>query len=480
VLDVEDTIVAIASASGPAIRGIVRVAGPDAVALVGQSFVAERACGKAITDLDRASSLVGEFEFDNGLSVPVTAMVWPDHRSYTRQPTVEIHTFGSTPVLRKIVSAIESKGARLAQPGEFTLRAFLSGRLDLTQAEAVLAVIDAENQNQFEVALQQLAGGLAGPLGELRTRLLSVLAEVEAGLDFVEEDIEFISADQMVGQLSDCHRALVKIVDQIDQRDSQSHRPRVVLVGLPNSGKSSLFNVLTQSSQAIVTDIAGTTTDYISAVLKLSNSEVELVDTAGFESATGEISASAQQLRGQQADRADVRVLCIDGQILAVDQQGRLVFRNLDSPASVWIGEQVGALREQDLVIVTKSDLLDAHLVDGQTLLLENEKEVSLVFTSSQTESGIDAIAREIEAALRVAAASSASVVGSTVQRASSSLREAGGSVEAAVAAAENQMGDEIVAAEIREALNSLGLVVGVVYTDDILDLVFGRFCIGK
>lgn len=479
-LDVEDTIVAIASAPGPAVRGIVRVSGPDAVAMVGNSFDNESDCGKTITELNRASSVSGDFQFDGDLSVEVTAMIWPDHRSYTRQPTVEIHTHGSMPVLRKIVSTIESKGARLAQPGEFTLRAFLSGRLDLTQAEAVLAVIDAENENQFDVALQQLAGGLAGPLGELRTRLLSVLAEVEAGLDFVEEDIVFISVDQMVGQLGDCHRALLKIVDQIDQRDSQSNRPRVVLVGLPNSGKSSLFNVLTKSSQAIVTDIAGTTTDYISAVLKLSNLEVELVDTAGFESATGEISASAQELRGQQAERADVRILCVDGQILTAGHDGRLIFRNPESPASVWIGDQVRSLREQDLLIVTKADLLDKQTVDDATLLLKNGIEISAVFTSSQAESGIDAVMDKIEDALNLSVTSSESVVSSTVQRASSSLREAGGSVEAAVAAAENQMGDEIVAAEIREALNSLGLVVGVVYTDDILDLVFGRFCIGK
>lgn len=479
-IDVQDTIVAIASAAGPAVRGIVRVSGPEAVQLVQRSFVANSPTSKSVAEFDRSGSVQGSFEFDNELSVPATAMVWPDQRSYTRQPTVELHTLGSMPVLRKIVTSIESNGARLAQPGEFTLRAFLSGRLDLTQAEAVLAVIDAENQNQFDVALQQLAGGLAGPLGDLRSRLISVLAEIEAGLDFVEEDIEFISADQMVAQLSECHQALIDVVDQIDRRDTDHNLPRVVLLGLPNSGKSSLFNVLAKSNHAIVTDIAGTTTDYISATVSCSNSEIELIDTAGYELATGEISANAQTHRDQQARQADVRILCIDSQVLKRDQQEQLVFRNPGSPASTWIRQQTEALQKQDFVVATKSDLLDWQPAGNANLGIDPKFKKQICFSSSENGVGTDIIIQQIDSALGLASASPASVVSSTVQRASSSLREAGVSLEAAVGAAKTQMGDEIVAAEIREALNSLGLVVGVVYTDDILDLVFGRFCIGK
>ena len=291
-------------------RGIVRISGPNALPSLASVFTST----EHWQDLDRAQSVDGQITLEADVQLPITALIWPDQRSYTRQPTVEIHTLGSTPILQQIVATLQQSGVRLAQPGEFTLRAFLSGRLDLTQAEAVLAVIDAENQNQFDVALRQMAGGLAGPLGGLRTQLLSTLAEVEAGLDFVEEDILFISQEQMLNQLGDCKESLDRVIQQISGRHVDGDRPKVVLTGLPNSGKSSLFNRLTDTDQAIVTEIAGTTTDYISAAVTLDQVSVELIDTAGFETATGEISASAQEHRHQQESAADLRVLCIDAQ----------------------------------------------------------------------------------------------------------------------------------------------------------------------
>ena len=220
-------------------RGIVRISGPNALPSLASIFTST----ENWQDFDRAKSVDGQITLEADVELPVTALIWPDQRSYTRQPTVEIHTLGSTPILQQIVAALQQSGVRLAQPGEFTLRAFLSGRLDLTQAEAVLAVIDAENQNQFDVALRQMAGGLAGPLGGLRTQLLSTLAEVEAGLDFVEEDIQFISQEQMLNQLGDCKKSLDQVIQQISGRHVDGDRPKVVLTGLPNSGKSSLFNL---------------------------------------------------------------------------------------------------------------------------------------------------------------------------------------------------------------------------------------------
>ena len=489
--DVQETIVAIGSAPGPAVRGVVRMSGPTAVASLAKVFKSS----EAWQTIDRAQSVVGEVTLDAGPTLPVTALIWPDHRSYTRQPTVEIHTFGSTPILQQIVATFQKAGARLAQPGEFTLRAFLSGRLDLTQAEAVLAVIDAENQNQFDVALQQMAGGLAGPLGGLRDQLLSTLAEVEAGLDFVEEDILFISQEEILNQLGTCNHDLNKVIQQISGRDLDGERPKVVLTGLPNSGKSSLFNCLTSTDQAIVTDIAGTTTDYISAIATLDQFSIELIDTAGFETATGEISASAQVHRDQQDAAADLRVLCIDAAMVAFDDANPNLVTFVDPDASEvkWIQEQVQNLSERDLIVLNKIELLTDHLTPEILLSIATSdlrldvgelesgqliEPLNVIQTSSLTGAGLDGLMIHIVATLRRDVGDS--VVGSTVQRASASLTEAAESLQAAIGAAENQMGDEIVAAEIRESLNALGQVVGTIYTDDILDLVFGRFCIGK
>ena len=460
-------------------RGIVRISGPNALPSLASIFTST----ENWQDFDRAKSVDGQITLEADVELPVTALIWPDQRSYTRQPTVEIHTLGSTPILQQIVAALQQSGVRLAQPGEFTLRAFLSGRLDLTQAEAVLAVIDAENQNQFDVALRQMAGGLAGPLGGLRTQLLSTLAEVEAGLDFVEEDIQFISQEQMLNQLGDCKKSLDQVIQQISGRHVDGDRPKVVLTGLPNSGKSSLFNRLTDTDQAIVTEIAGTTTDYISAVVTLDHVSVELIDTAGFETATGEIAASAQEHRNQQESAADLRVLCIDAQMVQTisDSPQTVAFIDLDSSATQWIQTQIQNLRPHDLIVLNKVELLADLPSTSEVLRLTSNQpgeNPQLIPTSSITGSGSEQLGAQIANSLRRDAGDS--VVGSTVQRASISLVEAAESLDAAIGAADSQLGDEIVAAEIRDSLNALGQVVGTVYTDDILDLVFGRFCIGK
>ena len=460
-------------------RGIVRISGPNALPSLASIFTST----ENWQDFDRAKSVDGQITLEADVELPVTALIWPNQRSYTRQPTVEIHTLGSTPILQQIVAALQQSGVRLAQPGEFTLRAFLSGRLDLTQAEAVLAVIDAENQNQFDVALRQMAGGLAGPLGGLRTQLLSTLAEVEAGLDFVEEDIQFISQEQMLNQLGDCKKSLDQVIQQISGRHVDGDRPKVVLTGLPNSGKSSLFNRLTDTDQAIVTEIAGTTTDYISAVVTLDHVSVELIDTAGFETATGEISASAQEHRNQQESAADLRVLCIDAQMVQTisDSPQTVAFIDLDSSATQWIQTQIQNLRPHDLIVLNKVELLADLPSTSEVLRLTSNQpgeNPQLIPTSSITGSGLEQLGAQIANSLRRDAGDS--VVGSTVQRASISLVEAAESLDAAIGAADSQLGDEIVAAEIRDSLNALGQVVGTVYTDDILDLVFGRFCIGK
>ena len=215
-------------------------------------------------------------------AVPCAIYVWPNARSYTRQPIVEIHTLGSQPVLQAALRTVCRCGARLAQPGEFTLRAFLAGRLDLTQAEAVLGVIDARSGQERDVALSQLAGGLAGPLGQLRDALVDLLAHVEAGLDFVDEDIEFISRDQLRRQIAAAHAQVHDLAERTTRRATLRDTVRAVLVGQPNAGKSSLFNALLNRPAALVSPVAGTTRDFLTGQLELDGACIELIDTAGL------------------------------------------------------------------------------------------------------------------------------------------------------------------------------------------------------
>ena len=469
--DVEDTIVAIASAPGSSVRGIVRISGPATLDCIARNFSADPELLEHQLPLDlenlrsqpsRPSSWNVRFNSISGLSGRL--LVWPGNKSYTRQPTAEFHTIGSPPLLECVVedlcqsTANDSPTVRMANAGEFTLRAFLGGRIDLTQAEAVLAVIDADSDSQLNTALEQLAGGLAGPLGKLRTQLLDVLAELEAGLDFVEEDIEFITQEVLNMKLGECNDQLKSILAQVDSRNLRADHTRVVLFGLPNSGKSSLFNLLTGKRDAIVTDISGTTTDFISARIEIDAVLIELIDTAGFESRNDKIGKAAQDHREQQQSQAELGVLCVDG-------------------SRSWESWELNAIENfvPELIVLTKSDLptFRASLPNGLN------SHVPTVSVSSKDAGG----KRELEMQLVEIITGThveSNVVGSTIARASESLRDSSRSLERALEINANQMGEELVAAEIRQALQDLGYVVGTIYTDDILDLVFGRFCIGK
>jgi tRNA modification GTPase len=458
----DDNIAAIASAPGGAARGIVRLSGPDAATCLAQVFVADNHA--ELTAIREPSALVGRLKLDSiAASLPCDVYLWPTERSYTRQPTAEIHTLGSPPLLEAALRTICTAGARVAQPGEFTLRAFLAGRLDLTQAEAVLGVIDAAGRRELDVALAQLAGGLAGPLNELRDQLLDLLAHLEAGLDFVEEDIEFISAADLEQQLETAASKVADLANQMAARTDTANLARVVLMGYPNVGKSSLFNALVGHSAAIVSEAAGTTRDYLTARLAWDDASCELIDTAGIEhdKQPDTLAGAAQEIATVQHDQAHVQLLCLDA----------------TRPLNVWEQDELArgshAVR---IVVFTKSDVCQ----DQERLERRCEAIRGSTATSSESGTGLsDLLARLREEILSIRSSESAVVAGTAV-RCGQSLRLAAESLARAVEVAHAHGGEELVAAEARVALNELGQVVGAVYTDDILDRIFSRFCIGK
>jgi tRNA modification GTPase len=459
--DVEDTIVAIASAPGGAARGIVRVSGTGMTQVVGALFSESQvsasqlsaSTSQRLADFTGATVLGGELELGAVLGrVPCDLYLWPTKRSYTGQPVAELHTIGAPPILDAVVRAVCESGARLAEPGEFTMRAFLGGRLDLTQAEAVLGVIDSQSQQELHVSLRQLAGGLSGPLQDLREKLIDLLAHLEAGLDFVEEDIEFISTGELVAELDSVLNSVEAIRRRLTTRGSAGSELRVALVGLPNVGKSSLLNALAGEAAAIVSDQAGTTRDYVTRQVALDGMAITLVDTAGIEGCEqpGSIAFEAQHATTLQQSDASLTLLCLDG----------------TRPLDPW---EVRQLETADaglrLIVVTKSDVGTIHELPGQAIR-----------TSSVTLEGITLLRAEIRNML----AGPGEAVASTVSRCHDSLRLAAESLERATNVARQSLGDELVAVELRLALDELGKVVGAVYTDDVLDRVFSRFCIGK
>jgi len=454
-LSLDDTIAAIASAAGGGGRGIVRLSGPRAAECVSRCF--SSADGRLPADAQRPSAFDGEIALASlGRGVPCRLLVWPTARSYTRQAAAEFHTLGSPPLLEALLRSLCAAGARLAEPGEFTLRAFLAGRIDLTQAEAVLGVIDAADGRALEAALSQLAGGLASPLRQLREQLLDLLARLEAGLDFADEDIEFISAAELHELVTSAAAEVAALAARLRERSEGTAAFTAVLVGRPNAGKSSLFNALAGEARAIVSPLPGATRDYLTAELDLAGVAVRLIDTAGADPAAVGLAGEAQRSRDEAIRVAQLELLCLDS----------------SRPWQAWEREQFrNASRCPRLVLRTKCDVdLGVDAIS---------REVEEHSTSAATGAGLD----ELRAALRAAAVSHAGetdVAALTSARCGESLRLAADCLARAADLCDGQAGQELIAAELRVALHELGKVAGAVYTDDLLDRIFSRFCIGK
>ena len=451
--DTESTICAIATGTEGAFRGAIRVSGPDALAIVAKT------CSQHSSDLgkiSRAMRLQQTIELPMLGQIDVDVFVWPDGRSYTGQPSIELHCLGNIIIMQSIQSRLIENGAVLAQPGEFTLRAFLAGRLDLTQCEAVLGVIHAANDRSFNVALTQLAGGLSGPLGNLRTSLVNLLADIEAGLDFVDEDISFISRSQILARLANAISVIGDLLHQMESRAAQTVQIQVVIVGPPNAGKSSLINSMANRQVSIVSPEPGTTRDYVRLRLELDGAVVDVLDTAGLEVGNGKTPRGlAQQFTHQQIEQADLVLYC-----LSVE----------DSESPEW---QVDRSNAPTWLIRTKCDLDSV----GRELTCKYDREFSV---STKHDASINRVVDGLRSWAATEFENANQVVPLTAARCHASLKNAIEALGHAKDAAEFQLGDEVIASEIRMSLEEIGLVAGTVYTDDILDALFSRFCIGK
>ncbi|MCL4116340.1 UNVERIFIED_CONTAM: hypothetical protein GTU68_030012 [Idotea baltica] len=472
-VSLHDTIAATASAAGPASRGIIRVTGPSVCALI-PLLLSE---GDVLrSELAEATSAI-RVEANLALPVlhsplPAALMLWPTNRSFTGQPMAEIHVLGSAPLMDAVLERVFEMGARAANRGEFTLRAFLTGRIDLVQAEAVLGVIDAADHEELETALTQLGGAVTSSFRTVRETIISLLGDLEAGLDFVEEDIEFISKDQLSSRLQECMQLLSGLDDQSEQRLPSGRRRKVVLAGLPNAGKSTLFNALAGDARAIVSDQAGTTRDYLSAVIRLRNSEWELIDTAGWETAGDDIMQQAQQLRSSTVQECDLVVWCQSADLSGADRMANLDLRRQLDDSSVPV-----------MNVMTRCDLVsETDAVSGVEAveLPETKFRISLAAATAETKTAVSQLLDLMDATLANDKSSKGELLGSTAVRCRDSLRRTIASLQSAQQAAEVSAGDEIISIELRDALQQLGTILGEVYTDDILDHIFSNFCIGK
>ncbi len=372
-------------------------------------------------------------------------------RSYTREDVVEIHLPGSPPLVEALVRELVEAGARPARPGEFTLRAFLNGRLDLAQAEAVERIISAEDQEERRAALELLGGGFSRRLRDVESALLDLCADAEASMDFPEEDIEILSAEEARRRAAAALESLRSLAAETASAWVADRRPSAVLAGPPNAGKSSLFNALT-GGDALVADAPGTTRDVLAAELDVGV-RVRLLDTAGLQEASG-VDAEAVRRAREAAAAADVVLFVVD----AADWRAALPLEPMGRPA---------------ILVVNKCDLAPGGDVGRRFHIRE------VVCTSAKTGEGLLELKMALAGMLAAGGASGPAARFRVDVRQRALLLEAEAALARAAGAASG-LGMEFVALDLRAALWALGGITGRDAGEDLLDRIFSRFCLGK
>jgi tRNA modification GTPase len=435
----EDTIVALASVPGPGARAIVRLSGPETARVVSGVFHPHSPLSAS-----HPPYAEGHLRLPETSPFPAFVLFWKSPRSYTGQDVAEIHLVSSMPLVELLIGTILNLGARAANPGEFTLRAFLAGKRDLTQAEAVLGVIESTSRDELKQSLKQLAGGVSLPLHELREDLLNLLADVEAGLDFTEEHIEFVGKKEILLRVGKGLAQLMNMQKQLSER-SLSGRPfRVALVGPPNAGKSSLFNLLAGIPVAIVSPIPGTTRDYLTRRIPLGQSNIELIDTAGWQEAADTVEEQAQRLGREQAKEADLLLWCIDSALPVPEKKSEID----GVPVQM-------VLTKCDRGSTSKDPLpVSMHNAFGVERLREHLRDRAQSMNRPALAPSLSRCKHHVEECLKHLRAGHAIVLFDDPS--------------------------ELLALELRLALEQLGEMVGAVYTEDLLGRIFSRFCIGK
>lgn len=445
-MDLEETIVGCATASGDGCRAILRLSGPESwvilARLLDEDLQPANPTANARSRRWNARLRIPGWR----RSVDAQVLIWAGGRSYTGQPTVELHVPACAPLVDEFVAECRRRGARLARPGEFTLRSFLSGRLDLAQAEGVLGLIESRSIEELNAAVDQRSGGLSRPIAATRGALLDLLADLEAGLDFVEEDIRFLTEEELARRLVQARDETAALLRSMEARARSDDLPRVVLVGPPNAGKSSLFNALVGRQRALTSPRAGTTRDYVSAEVEWYGVPLELVDTAGTESPADEIESQAARLRERTVRQADIVLAC----------------SAVDAPA-----EHDRAIAPSTLLVRTKSDLTPGRSDPS-----------AAIACSAKSGEGLEELKRLLVREVRGARKSRA--ISAAPRRWRAGLEEAVAALEEAMALSAGREGAELVAPPLRRAIDALGEIVGAVYTEDLLDRIFSRFCIGK
>ena len=476
----DDTICAVATPAGEGGVGIVRVSGPQAL-FIASKIVWLRGA-KVFSDLASHHMYLGKFLWDHfptqkqakqhsaTVLDEVLVVIMRAPRSYTGEDVVEVHGHGGPLIVQAMCEALTQAGARMAEPGEFTKRAFLNGRLDLTQAEAVLDTIQAKSLHSLKLAQEHLQGGLSGVIKGHRDALVKLLAHVEAEMDFGEEDIQFIEQHELTDTLRKMVGAIEQLVESAQEGRIIREGIRTVILGRPNVGKSSLLNAILDTDRAIVSNIPGTTRDVLEESVMVDGVMIRLFDTAGLRETTDELEQEGMSRAEAAIKQADVLIMTFDQSQPLTEQDLGFITRYNQQPC---------------VMILNKHDLPSRFsLYEFQAIVEEHdsssEQATEYIQASAVTGEGINQLKRNLKTlAVGTRHEAGDSVLVSRLRH-KVLLQQSAEALHNALVAIDDTQSAECVALELRVALQALGEIVGIVTNEDILDQIFKEFCIGK
>lgn len=455
------TIAAIATAIVPqqGSVGIVRVSGTEAIAIAQNLF---HAPGKQKWETHRILYGYIRHPQTQQLIDEALLLIMQAPRSFTREDVVEFHCHGGIMAVQQVLQLCIEQGARLAQPGEFTLRAFLNGRIDLTQAESIADLVGAKSPQAAQTALAGLQGKLREPIRELRITCLDILAEIEARIDF-EEDLPPLNEENIQAQIAEVTAKVQQILATADRGELLRTGIKVAIVGRPNVGKSSLLNAWSRSDRAIVTELPGTTRDVVESQLVVGGIPVQVLDTAGIRETSDIVEKIGVERSRRAAEAADLILLTIDAQIGWTEAEQE-IYQQVESRPVI--------------LVINKIDLITKH--QKQKLLTEIPHIQIQVYTAAALNQGIEELETAILEVIHAGKVQAADLDLAVNQRQAAALTKAKTSLEQVLTTIAEQLPLDFWTIDLRGAIQALGEITGEEVTESILDRIFSRFCIGK
>lgn len=469
--DNQDTIVALATAPGTGAIAVIRLSGKEAIAIISSVFKGKNLMAQPSHTIHYGHII----EPDSGQTVDeVMVSLFKAPKSFTTEDVVEISCHGSPYISERIIRLLITQGARSARPGEFTLRAFMHGRIDLSQAEAVADMIAADSDASHRLALQQMRGGFATQIKDLRTQLLNFTSLIELELDFAEEDVEFANRQQLLSLVADTQRVLHPLIESFRLGNVLKNGINTVIAGKPNAGKSTLLNALLNEERAIVSDIPGTTRDTIEETMHINGIQYRFIDTAGIRQTTDVIEQKGVERSLEKLKQSTIYIYLFDVNSTTPQELIQDVRQlNLTEFKGVLVGNKIDRAKWFDTARFYAA--LSSH-ADTASLDLQQQ----LVFISASTNFNIELLKQKLFQLTTAHHLNNQENIIVSNARHYEALWQANRALNEVQSAIQNGLSGELVSFELKRALQHLGEVTGEVTNDEILGNIFSKFCIGK